>query len=182
MPEGVPPAIANAFAALIPGAVIVFGWWFIRFPLGIDIAEGMFQVLSRIVPVASSYIAVAIAETFHAFLWTMGIHGDLTIGIALEPVWTANLAANAQAVANGQEPTAIYTNLFRSYVVPGGLGANWCDVLPLAFYLMRSNPVPVLNRIVVHPGHLACALQDCSAHHLRYADYLNPVLAIPFSL
>ena len=30
-------------------------------------------------PAASTYIAVAIAETFHAFLWTMGIHGDLTI-------------------------------------------------------------------------------------------------------
>jgi PTS system cellobiose-specific IIC component len=99
MPAGVPPAIANAFAALIPGTVIVFGWWVIRFLLNLDIAAGLFEVLSRVVPAASTYVAVAVAETFHAFLWTMGIHGDLTIGIALEPVWTANLAANAQAVA-----------------------------------------------------------------------------------
>src|SRR3972149_6038860 len=38
MPEGVPPAIANAFVALVPGAVIVFVWWIIRFLLNLDIA------------------------------------------------------------------------------------------------------------------------------------------------
>jgi PTS system cellobiose-specific IIC component len=174
MPEGVPPAIANAFAALIPGAVIVFGWWIIRFPLGIDIAEGMFQVLSKIVPVASSYIAVAIAESFHAFLWTMGIHGDLTIGIALEPVWTANLAANAQAVAAGQQPTAIYTSLFRSYVVPGGSGAT----LPLAFYLLRSK-VPrlrMVGRLGIWPGIFNINEPITFGTPIIF----NPVLAIPF--
>src|SRR5688500_4714400 len=96
MPAGVPPAISNAFAALVPGAAIILGWWVIRFLIGLDIAEGLFRVLSAVVPAASSFIAVAIAETFHAFLWTMGIHGDLTIGIVLSPIWTANLAANAQ--------------------------------------------------------------------------------------
>jgi len=101
MPAGVPPAIANAFVALIPGFVIVFGWWAIRYLLNFDLAGGLFVVLSKVVPAASTYTAVAIAESFHAFLWTMGIHGDLTIGIALQPIWTANLAANAQAVANG---------------------------------------------------------------------------------
>jgi PTS system cellobiose-specific IIC component len=174
MPAGVPPAIANAFAALIPGAVIVFGWWIIRFLLNIDIAEGLFQVLSRVVPAASTYVAVAIAETFHAFLWTMGIHGDLTIGIALEPVWTANLAANAQAVADGQTPTAIYTGIFRSYVVPGGSGAT----LPLAFYFIRSK-APRLRRVGwlgIWPG-----IFNINEPITFGAPVIfNPVLAIPF--
>jgi len=174
MPEGVPPAIANAFVALVPGAVIVFGWWIIRFLLNLDIAEGLFQVLSRVVPAASTYVAVAIAETFHAFLWTMGIHGDLTIGIALEPVWTANLAANAQAVAAGQTPTAIYTNLFRSYVVPGGSGAT----LPLALYFIRSK-APRLRRVGwlgIWPG-----IFNINEPITFGAPVIfNPVLAIPF--
>ena len=174
MPEGVPPAIANAFVALVPGAVIVFGWWIIRFLLNLDIAEGLFQVLSRVVPAASTYVAVAIAETFHAFLWTMGIHGDLTIGIALEPVWTANLAANAQAVADGQTPTAIYTNLFRSYVVPGGSGAT----LPLALYFIRSR-APRLRRVGwlgIWPG-----IFNINEPITFGAPVIfNPVLAIPF--
>ncbi len=134
MPAGVPPAISNAFIALIPGTVIIFGWWAIRFLLKIDLAGGLFDVLSTLVPAASTYVAGAVAETFHAFLWTLGIHGDLTIGIVLEPVWTSNLAENVAAVAAGNEPTNIYTSIFRSYVVPGGSGAT----LPLAIYFIRS--------------------------------------------
>jgi PTS system cellobiose-specific IIC component len=174
MPAGVPPAIANAFAALIPGFVIVFGWWIIRYLLNFDLAGGLFQVLSKVVPAASTYVAVAIAETFHGFLWTMGIHGDLTIGIALEPVWTANLAANAQAVADGVTPTAIYTGLFRSYVVPGGSGAT----LPLAFYFIRSK-APRLRRVGwlgIWPG-----IFNINEPITFGAPVIfNPVLAIPF--
>lgn len=176
MPAGVPPAIAAAFVALVPGTVIVFGWWALRFLLNLDIAGGLFEVLSRVVPAASTYMAVAVAETFHAFLWTMGIHGDLTIGIALSPVWTANLAANAQAVADGLAPTAIYTSEFRSYVVPGGSGAT----LPLAFYFIRSR-APRLRRVGwlgIWPG-----IFNINEPITFGAPVIfNPVLAIPFIL
>jgi PTS system cellobiose-specific IIC component len=104
----------------------------------------------------------------------MGIHGDLTIGIALEPVWTANLAANAQAVADGQTPTAIYTGIFRSYVVPGGSGAT----LPLAFYFIRSK-APRLRRVGwlgIWPG-----IFNINEPITFGAPVIfNPVLAIPF--
>jgi len=174
MPAGVPPAIANAFIALVPGVVIVFGWWAIRYLLNFDLAGGLFVVLSKVVPAASTYTAVAIAESFHAFLWTMGIHGDLTIGIALQPVWTANLAANAMAVAEGLPPTAIYTSEFRSYVVPGGSGAT----LPLAFYFMRSK-APRLRRVGwlgVWPG----IFNINEPITFGAPVVFNPILAIPF--
>jgi len=174
MPAGVPPAIANAFIALVPGFVIVFGWWIIRYLLNFDLAGGLFVVLSKVVPAASTYTAVAIAESFHAFLWTMGIHGDLTIGIALQPIWTANLAANAQAVADGLAPTAIYTSEFRSYVVPGGSGAT----LPLAFYFIRSK-APRLRKVGwlgIWPG-----IFNINAPITFGAPVVfNPILAIPF--
>ncbi len=174
MPAGVPPAIANAFIALVPGFVIVFGWWIVRFLLNFDLAGGLFVVLSKVVPVASTYTAVAIAETIHAFLWTMGIHGDLTIGIALQPIWTANIAANAQAVAQGLAPTAIYTSEFRSYVVPGGSGAT----LPLAFYFIRSKS-PRLRKVGwlgIWPG----IFNINEPITFGAPVVFNPVLAIPF--
>jgi PTS system cellobiose-specific IIC component len=176
MPAGVPPAIANAFAALVPGAAIILGWWVIRFLLNLDLAGGLFEVLARVVPVASTYVAVAVAETFHAFLWTMGIHGDLTIGIALQPVWTANLAANAQAVASGAEPTAIYTSIFRSYVVPGGSGAT----LPLAFYFIRSKAARLrrVGWLGIWPGIFNINEPITFGAPIIF----NPVLAIPFIL
>lgn len=176
MPDGVPPAIANAFIALIPGAVIIFGWWAIRFLLNFDLAGGIFEVLGKIVPAASTYTAAAVAETFHGFLWTLGIHGDLTIGIALEPVWAANLATNAQAVANGLEPSVIYTSMFRSYVVPGGSGAT----LPLAIYFIRSKSKRLqrVGKLGILPG-----LFNINEPITFGAPIVfNPVLAIPFIL
>jgi len=157
MPEGVPPAITAAFAALVPGAVLAFGWWLIA-----------------VVPAASTYVAAAIAETFHAFLWTMGIHGDLTIGIALQPVWAANLTANAQAVADGLAPTAVYTEIFRSFVVPGGSGAT----LPLAIYFTRSKSARLrkVGWLGVWPG-----IFNINEPITFGAPVIfNPVLAIPF--
>jgi len=174
MPEGVPPAISNAFAALIPGAVIAFGWWLIRFVLNFDLAGNLFVVLSKVVPAASTYTAAAIAETFHAFLWTMGIHGDLTIGIALEPIWQVNLAANAQAVADGLAPTAVYTSIFRSYVVPGGSGAT----LPLAIYFTQSKSARLrrVGWLGVWPG-----IFNINEPITFGAPVIfNPILAIPF--
>ncbi len=176
MPDGVPPAIANAFIALVPGAVIVFGWWAIRFLLNIDLAGGIFEVLGRIVPAASTYTAAAVAETLHGFLWTLGIHGDMTIGIALQPVWTFNLATNAQAVANGLQPTVIYTEMFRSYVVPGGSGAT----LPLAIYFIRSKSKRLqrVGKLGILPG-----LFNINEPITFGAPIVfNPVLAIPFIL
>lgn len=174
MPEGVPPAISAAFAALIPGAVLAFGWWLIRFVLNFDLADGLFKVLGAIVPAASTYAAAAIAETFHAFLWTMGIHGDLTIGIALEPIWQVNLAANAQAVADGLAPTAIYTSIFRSYVVPGGSGAT----LPLAFYFTRSKSERLrrVGWLGIWPGIFNINEPITFGAPIIF----NPILAIPF--
>jgi PTS system cellobiose-specific IIC component len=104
----------------------------------------------------------------------MGIHGDLTIGIALEPVWQANLAANAQAVAAGLEPTAIYTGLFRSFVVPGGSGAT----LPLAIYFTRSKSERLrrVGWLGIPPG-----IFNINEPITFGAPVIfNPILAIPF--
>jgi PTS system cellobiose-specific IIC component len=176
MPEGVPPAITNAFIALIPGAVIIFGWWAVRFLLNFDLAGGLFDVLAKVVPAASTYTAAAIAETFHGFLWTLGIHGDLTIGIVLEPIWASNLADNVAAVAAGTDPKAIYTSIFRGYVVPGGSGAT----LPLAIYFIRSRSARLrrVGWLGVWPG-----IFNINEPITFGAPVIfNPVLAIPFIL
>lgn len=174
MPPEVPPAISNSFAALVPGIVILALAWTVRVLLNIDIANGVVQVLSYIVPAASNYFAAAVAETFHAFLWTLGIHGDLTIGIVLQPIWTHNLTANAQAAASGQDLPYIYTDLFRSYVVPGGSGAT----LPLAIYLIRSKSARLrqVGWLGIWPG-----IFNINEPITFGAPVIfNPFLAIPF--
>lgn len=174
MPAGVPPSIANSFVALIPTVVVFVVAWLVRVVLGIDFAHGVVVVLSHIVPAASSYVACAIAETLHACLWTLGIHGDLTIGIVLSPIWTSNLAANAQALAAGKPLPWIYTDMFRSYVVPGGSGAT----LPLAFYLLRSKSARLrqVGRLGIIPG----LFNINEPITFGTPVIFNPVMAIPF--
>jgi PTS system cellobiose-specific IIC component len=174
MPEGVPPAISNAFAAMIPGAVIAFGWWLISYICNLDLANGLYQELGAIVPAAFTYASVAISASLHAFLWTLGIHGDMTIGIALQPVWQANLAANVKAVADGLKPAAIYTEQFRSFVVPGGSGAT----LPLAFYFTRSKSERLrrVGWLGIWPGIFNINEPITFGAPIIF----NPVLAIPF--
>lgn len=175
MPPGVPPSITASFIALIPSIAIFALAWFVRVLLGIDFAHGVVLVLSKIIPAASSYVAVAIAETMHAFLWTMGIHGDLTIGIVLSPIWTSNVAANAAALAAGKPLPWIYSDLFRAaYVVPGGSGAT----LPLAFYLLRSKSARLrrVGMLGIWPG----IFNINEPITFGTPVIFNPVMAIPF--
>jgi len=174
MPAGVPPSITAAFVALTPTFVVFVLAWFVRVLLGIDFANGVVQVISKIIPVASSYVAVAIAETMHAFLWTLGIHGDLTIGIVWQPIWTSNVAANAAARASGQAIPWIYTSIFRSYVVPGGSGAT----LPLAIYMLRSKSARLrrVGWLGIWPG----IFNINEPITFGTPVIFNPVMAIPF--
>jgi PTS system cellobiose-specific IIC component len=175
MPPGVPPSITAAFVALIPAIAIFALAWLVRVVLGIDIAHGVVVMLSHIIPAASSYVAVAIAETMHAFLWTLGIHGDLTIGIVLSPIWTSNVAANALAAAAKQPLPWIYSDLFRAaYVVPGGSGCT----LPLAFYLLRSKSARLrrVGQLGIWPG----IFNINEPITFGTPVIFNPVMAIPF--
>ncbi len=175
MPEGVPPAISNAFIALLPGLAILVIAWFVRVILNFDLAGGVVTVLGYVVPAVDTLPAALFAESFHAFLWTLGIHGDLTIGIVLSPIWTSNLADNAAALAQGVSPLPwIYTSEWRSYVVPGGSGAT----LPLAFYMIRSKS-PRLRQVGllgIWPG-----IFNINEPITFGAPVIfNPILAIPF--
>jgi PTS system cellobiose-specific IIC component len=174
MPAGVPPSITAAFIALIPMIAVFALAWIVRVVLGIDLAHGVVVALSKIVPAASSYVAVAIAETLHGFLWTLGIHGDLTIGIVLSPIWTSNLADNAAALAAGKPLPWIYTELFRSYVVPGGSGAT----LPLAIYMLRSKSARLrrVGWLGIWPG----IFNINEPITFGTPVIFNPVMAIPF--
>jgi PTS system cellobiose-specific IIC component len=177
MPAQVPPSIANSFIALIPGIALLLLAWIIRVLLNINLAQGVVEVIAKVVPAASSYIAAAFVESLHAFLWTLGIHGDLTIGIVMQPIWTSNIAENAAAVAAGQTAPWIYTSEFRAaYIVAGGSGCT----LPLAFYMTRSKS-PRLRRVGwlgIWPG----IFNINEPITFGTPVIFNPVMAIPFIL
>ncbi len=103
----------------------------------------------------------------------MGIHGDMTIGIALQPVWQANLAANVKPLPKGGP----HRHLHRA--IPLLRGSR----------RLRRHPAPGL---LLHPLEIGTPAQSglvgYLARHLQHQRTLtfgapvifNPVLAIPF--
>jgi len=79
-----------------------------------------------------------------------------------------------EAVADGAQPTAIYTSIFRSYVVPGGSGAT----LPLAIMFIRSKAARLrrVGWLGIWPGIFNINEPITFGAPIIF----NPVLAIPF--
>lgn len=175
MPPGVPPAIVQGFIAVVPMTVLLFVAWLLRCALGIDIAGGVVAAFSKLVAASDAYIAVALAETLHGFLWTLGIHGDNTIAVVLSPLWTTHLMENSEALLKGISPLPwIYTSEFRSYVVPGGSGAT----LPLAIYMIRSKSERLrrVGWLGIWPG----IFNINEPITFGTPVIFNPIMAIPF--
>ncbi len=175
MPPGVPPAIVQAFISVVPMTVLLLLAWLIRCVLNIDIAGGIVTLFSKLIAASDSYFAVALAETLHGFLWTLGIHGDNTIAVVLSPLWTTHLMENSKALLAGTSPLPyIYTSEFRSYVVPGGSGAT----LPLAIYMIRSKSERLrrVGWLGIWPG----IFNINEPITFGTPVIFNPIMAIPF--
>jgi len=175
LPPQVPPAITESFVGVIPIGVVLTAFWIVRGILGIDIIQTIIHAFSPILVAADTLPAVLTAEFIHIFCWSFGIHGDMTITTVLGPMWATFDAENAAAVAAGLAPTHIYTDIFRSFVVPGGSGCT----LPLAFYcafLGKSVKLKQVGRVAIPPGFFNIN----EPVTFGVPIFLNPVMWIPF--
>jgi PTS system cellobiose-specific IIC component len=135
MPDGVPRIIAESFAALVPLAVLVTGFWCLRFLLGVDlvaVVEGVFRPLVFALDTLPGIVAFAFLVTL---LWSVGINGDNALDPIVGPVFLQYLAANVEAWERSAPlpyPTAL--GFFTTFVNVGGTGAT----LALALVLLNS--------------------------------------------
>lgn len=92
MPEGVPPAVAKSFAALIPGGLTIIIFWLIRLLIDWSPFENIHTILAELVtnPLTgigdSIWGAIGFMFLVH-FFWFFGIHGHLVIGSVLDPIF-----------------------------------------------------------------------------------------------
>ena len=175
MPAGVPRIIYESFAALVPLAVLVTGFWCIRFLLGIDLAammEGMFRPLVFALNTLPGIVTFAFLVTL---LWSVGINGDNALDPIVGPVFLQYLAANVEAWERSAPlpyPTAL--GFFTTFVNVGGTGAT----LALALVLVNSrNPV---HRRISRLSLPAQLFQINEPLFFGLPIVLNPVLMVPY--
>jgi PTS system cellobiose-specific IIC component len=109
-------------------------------------------------------------------LWTFGMHGTMIAVIAIMPVMMQDIAANAAAVAAGNEPQFYASMLFMTAACAGGTG----NTLGLVIHGSRSKSEQIksISRVSLIPS----LFNINEPVIFGMPIMLNPILAIPFML
>lgn len=109
MPDGVPPAVANAFTALIPGFVIItLGTVVVGIfkAFGTTMMEAIYSAIQTpLQGLTDSVGGVLIMSFLIPFLWFFGIHGSSIVGGVMQALLQANTLDNQRILDSGQELT-----------------------------------------------------------------------------
>ena len=99
MPKSVPPNIAQSFASLLPMAILLIAFWFLRVVVGFDLTSLINTIISPLLSVTDTWYAAFISVLLLQLLWFVGIHGgSFTIWGVMYPFLLANISENAVAV------------------------------------------------------------------------------------
>ena len=180
MPDGVPPAVSNSFAALFPAVAIILLFWIIKYFLHFDISVALQKLLSPLqgIIAGNSLIGGLLTVFLILFFWVLGIHGPAILGPIVRPMWDASIAQNMDVFTvtkNAHELPNIFTEQFLQWFLwIGGSGMT----LPLVFLFMASKSkfLKDLGRLSILPG-----IFNINEPIIFGAPVvMNPILAIPF--
>ncbi|WP_038213994.1 PTS sugar transporter subunit IIC [Xenorhabdus bovienii] len=142
MPSQVPPAIARSFELLYPVVGILLTVYPISLLLQSEfnllLPAAVMQIFEPLIAIGDTLPAVMLVVLIANLLWFAGIHGDNIVTGLLNPIFMANIAANAALMTQGMATTQILTAPYWSfYVCIGGSGST----LVLAFLYLRSRSI-----------------------------------------
>ncbi|QRG67554.1 PTS cellobiose transporter subunit IIC [Brevibacillus choshinensis] len=183
MPDGVPPAVARSFVALIPAAVVILVVWLLR----ILIENTSFQSIHNIVSdllvgplnaLGSSMFGAIIAVLLVQLLWSLGLHGAAIVGGVMDPIWLSLMDQNRavfQADPTGELPNVITKQFFDLWIYAGGSGATLALVV-LMILRARSEQMKNIGRLSIGPG----LFNINEPVTFGMPIVMNPLLIIPF--
>ena len=118
LPESVPPMVSAPFELLIPLIVNVFlfvgGNELLKIGLGYGVVNLLTNILAPFLSASESLPAVVLINVIVMIFWLFGIHGAALMAAIIGPLQTANLTANAAAVASGAAMTHVFAGSFKS--------------------------------------------------------------------
>lgn len=181
MPDGVPPAISQSFAALIPAAIIIPVFLIIRFIFSCTDFGSMntfiLQVLQMpLTGLTCTFGGIMLATLCSHILWFFGIHGASIVGAVTGPMFQTAGLENLEAFQSGSEITNIVTQQFNDiFQTYGGVGSTLALTFLMAFYC-KSKQLKMLGRLTMAPG--IFGINEPLVYGLPLV--LNPIMLIPF--
>ena len=184
MPDGVPPAVAKSFAALLPAMIVVSIFGLISAIILACGVKDMFAAFYKAVQepfmgLANSYGSALLLAFITPFLWFFGLHGANMIDPFMQTINAPAIAANAKALSAHQAaPYVVNKPFFDSFVNMGGTGVT--IGLLIAIYLVgrKNKAYMVVSDLALAPG--IFNINEPLIFGLPIV--LNPILVIPFIL
>lgn len=175
LPANVPPIVYESFLSLVPMVFLVLLFWSIRFLLGVDINDQVQQAFSPLVFALNTLPGILSFAFLVTLLWSVGINGDNTLDAIVGPIFLQYLAANVEAMAQGQPlPYITALGFFTTFVNVGGTGAT----IALALIMCRSKE-PGFRKV----SRLSLPTQIFQINEPIFFGFpivLNPLLMIPY--
>lgn len=174
MPEGVPPAVGNAFSSLIPFAIVGIIYWFIRTIIGFNVIDLMTQIMQPVFSGADNIFTFVLYGFINKVLWAFGIHADTLFSGILDPLKMAWISANGVAAQAGDAIPYIWSTAVERTCLWTGpvLGLlvllSFSKVKHLKAFSFASLPAAFFS--IVEPVVFGLPL------------VMNPILIIPFIL
>jgi PTS system cellobiose-specific IIC component len=177
MPSGVPDVVAQSFLSLVPLAVLVAGFWIVRFVVGLDINGAVQDAFAPLVFALNTLPGILTYALLVTILWSVGINGDNAVDAIVAPIFLQYLAANVEARSAGLPlPYVTANGFFTTFVNVGGTGAT----IALALVLWRS-PDAGFRKV----SRLSLPTQVFQINEPIFFGLpivLNPILMVPYIL
>ncbi|MBS5927898.1 MAG: PTS cellobiose transporter subunit IIC [Clostridium sp.] len=183
MPKGVPPAVTQSFAALVPSAVVLGIFFLVNSLLALTPYDNAFNFIFKflqqpLLVLGNTLGAVLVAMGFQHFFWFFGINGGSIVGSIMQPILTPLSMENLSAFQAGTAlPNVINQQFYDLFTTFGGAGST-LSMLIAMIIVCRSQRIKNLSKISVVPA--LFGINEPVIFGLPIV--LNPTILIPFLL
>lgn len=183
MPDGVPPAVTDSFAALIPSAVVILFFFLIRILFGLTsfgtVHNFIFEILQTPLKGAgNTLVAQVIYGLACTLFWSFGINGPAVANSVFGPVTKVLTMENLNAFQAGHQLPNIFTDPFSNFFTNFGGGGSTLSLVIVMVLLCKSKRIKQLGKLALIPG--VFGINEPVIFGLPIV--LNPIIIIPFNI
>lgn len=181
MPDGVPPAVADSFAALVPSAIVMFVFFLIR--IGFEftpyetVHNFIYEVLQAPLKGAGNTLTAQIIYSIACTLfWFFGINGPAVANTVFAPIAKVLTIENLEAFEAGTRLPNIFTDPFSNFFTGFGGGGSTLSLVIVMVLICKSKRIKQLGSLSLVPS--IFGINEPIIFGLPIV--LNPILIIPF--
>lgn len=181
MPDGVPPAVSQSFEALIPSAIVMLLFFFIRIGFQFTSFDTVHSFIYKVLQTplkgaGNTLVAQLVYGLATTVFWFFGINGPAVANSVFGPVTKVLTMENLAAFQNGTPLPNIYTDPFSNFFTNWGGGGSTLSLVIVMVLFCHSKRIKQLGKLAMIPG--IFGINEPIIFGLPIV--LNPIIIIPF--